>query len=113
MCHLIIPFFVPNFVDPGVRGSISSIRTQINILAVENNFLTRTVDNLQSTLDPLKTLEDELNNIATSQGSNVGELIALMKENESMSSKMKVRLCRYNQLVDFHITILIFSLFLL
>lgn len=59
----------------------NKLRMEINKLTLENNALQRNVDDLQVEVGKVSEVEGELAQIAESQGSNVGELIDLVKDN--------------------------------
>lgn len=73
----------------GVRSSVNRIRKEVEILKHEVDFLLNSVDDLQAEADVLIGLEGDLNEIATTQGKNVDEIIELVNENEVVLDQMK------------------------
>ena len=74
----------------------NKLRMEINKLTLENNELQRNVDDLQVEVGKVSEVEAELAQIAESQGSNVDDLMELVKENgvilkaQEVSGKLNV-----------------------
>lgn len=60
----------------------NKIRMQINTMMTENNHLQRNVSALQSQVERVQTVEDEISRIAQGSSRNVQNLVAIVKENE-------------------------------
>ena len=71
---------------------MNSIRKDIDLLNNEIDFLTDSVDDLQAEADVLVGLENELRNIATTQGVNVTKIVELVNENEDILEQMKANM---------------------
>ena len=70
----------------------NKLRMEINKLTLENNALQRNVDDLQVEVEKVSEVEVELAQIAESQGTNVGELMDLVKVNGIVIKAQQVSL---------------------
>ena len=79
-------------VHTGTRALINGIREDLSFLNAEIGFLKLSIDDLQAEADILVGIEQDLGNIATTQGTNVEEIVQLVNENEEILALMKSNL---------------------
>lgn len=72
----------------GLRRIQNKLRKEVNRLMAENNKLHDNVDELETQVGGLKKIEGELQDIATTQGTNVEQLVSLVKENQILLDAM-------------------------
>ncbi|KAL7546012.1 hypothetical protein ACHAWF_009358 [Thalassiosira exigua] len=71
------------------RTIINNLRKEAEILKLEVDFVSRSVDDLQAEADTLVGLERELSTIARKQGMTAGKLVDLVNENEDIGEMKK------------------------
>jgi cupin superfamily acireductone dioxygenase involved in methionine salvage len=76
----------------GYREGINSLRKVANKLVEQAELLNQAVDELQNEADLMQALEEQLDEIASSQGSSTNEIIMMVRENEEILSKQKANL---------------------
>ena len=76
----------------GYRTGINSLRGEANKLAEQVDVLASAVSDLQSEVDLMQTLEQQLHEIANRQGVNVREIVQLVRENEEILAKQRTNL---------------------
>lgn len=80
------------FVLTGYREGINGLRKVANKLVEQTELLNQAVDELQNEADLMQGLEEQLDEIASSQGSSTNEIIMMVRENEEILSKQKANL---------------------
>jgi hypothetical protein len=76
----------------GYREGINNLRKVANKLVEQTELLNQAVDELQNEADLMQGLEEQLDEIASSQGSSTNEIIMMVRENEEILSKQKANL---------------------
>jgi len=75
---------------PTLREVHNMLRLRVNELKVENAELEQLQDTLETQASRLSDVEDQLNDVAAKSGSNVDQLLGLVKENGEIIREMEV-----------------------
>lgn len=73
----------------GLRATSNSLREQAELLKEERKELKETIDFLKREVNSLDGVENDLNEIVTTQGHNCDTLVSLVKENEYILLQMR------------------------
>jgi len=90
-------FFKERQLDkiPSLRAMNNKLREDANNLEDAVDDLSEEIDILEPEADRAASVEEELRGIAEKQEVNVNKLVELVKENEVILAKMRVRECVY------------------
>jgi hypothetical protein len=72
------------------RKALNGVREQAGLLSTQNDILGAEIDELQSDVDRMKEVEQALNELASTQGTQLTELMDLIEENKKINREMRV-----------------------
>ena len=71
------------------RSHLNEMRRKVNHFIIQNDRLTKTINDLKGSVERLEVAEGKISNLTNTSGENVDRLVSLVKENKRITQEVK------------------------